>query len=59
MNPIGVLTVLPEIKIHIIDGVVHGGVSSGVGGCEANAETVSIGSLEEIAGYSGWVDGSH
>ena len=59
MNPIGVVTVLPEIEIHVIDGVVHGGMSARVSGGKANAETVSICSLEYVAGYSCGVDGSH
>jgi len=59
MDPVGVLAVLPEIEIHGVYGVVHGGVFAGVGGCPSQGAVVLICSLEDAGGYSGWVDGSH
>lgn len=59
MNPIGIMTIFPKVKIHIIDGMMHGGVFAWICRCPPNAETVSVSSLKNVADYSGGVDGSH
>lgn len=59
VDPIGVLAVLPEVKIHGVDGVVHGGVFAGVSRSPAHAAVVFVGPLEDAGGYSCGVDRSH
>ena len=59
MDPVRVLAVLPEVKIHGVDGVVHGGMFAGVGRGPPKAAVIFIGSLEDAGGYSCGVDGSH
>ena len=59
MDPVGVVAVLPEVEIHGVDGVVHGGVLAGVGRGPAHAAVIFIGPLEDAGGYSCRVDRSH